>query len=135
MTTTTCPKHVRILVGHYVGCLRKKANPNQNPTVTGICRPKTRTQQVQDDQRVWSALDALDLVLVSRIDQGYHSVRSTINTRWRGVIKTTLGIEDGISDWDLVRTLDRSEHRDVSIVDVICEVIVEMIDEGRITLD
>lgn len=131
-TKTTCPKHVRILVGYYVGALRKKANPNQSPTVTGILRPKTRTEQVLDDQRLWSSLDVLDLVLVGRIDNSYSGVRNTLNARWRAKAKEALGIDDSIDDWTLAK--QANFNRDVSLVGLICEAIEELVDEGRISL-
>lgn len=131
--TSTCPKHVRILVGYYVGALRQKGNPNQKPTVTGVIRPKTRTDHVVDDQRVWSALDTLDLVLIGRIDNSYSGVRRALNDRWRAKAKAALGIDDSIDDWTLAHRAKHS-HTEVSLVSLICESIEEMIDEGRITL-
>lgn len=130
-TKTTCPAHVRILVGYYVGALRKKANPNQNPTVTGIYRPKTRTDHVCDDQRVWSALDVLDLTLIRRIDNSLSGPRRALNDRWRGKTKAALWLDDDhpISDEALARLSNGSK---VDIVGLICNAIEELIDEGRI---
>lgn len=131
-TKTTCPKHVRILVGYYVGALRQKANPNQKPTVSGIIRPKTRTDQTLDDQRLWSSLDVLDLVLINRIDNSYSGVRRALNDRWRAKAKAALGIDDSIDDWTLAARANA--HTNVSLVGLICEAIEELVDEGRISL-